>query len=114
MLRVQMAVPWLFAVCLVILTAAALLHWQRTRHWCLLTLATGSLLVALGITAMQIALRQQVLPSGTIRINTSLLWIGVRSEAAGVVVLAVGGVGAILWAMRLRQRPEQPPAPPAC
>ena len=46
---VDRLLPWLNVVCVVILLTAALLHWQRTRHWSLLTMATGWLLMAVGV-----------------------------------------------------------------
>ena len=97
--------PWLDVVCLVILLAAAFLHWQRTRHWCLLALATGSLLMAVGAIASQIAqmqLRPEKLASGAVRVDASLLTVWMWVVASGVVVAAVGGIGAIHWAVRLR------------
>jgi tetratricopeptide (TPR) repeat protein len=71
--------PWLEIVCLATLAAAAFLHWQRTRHWCLLTLAAGFLLMTVAGTAAQITQRLLrpgvVLPSGAVRFDTSLLTI---------------------------------------
>lgn len=56
----QRFMPWLTLACLAILFAAAFLHWLRTRHWCLLALATGSLVAALANIAMQITVATQI------------------------------------------------------
>ena len=97
--------PWLDVVCLVILLAAAYFHWQRTRHWCLLAMAVGSLLMALGAIAARIELRPPVkLASGAVKVDASLLTISMWVVASGVVVVAMGGIGAIHWAIRLRRR----------
>jgi hypothetical protein len=113
----MMYLPWLFAVCLAILLVAAFLHWQRTRHWCLLTLATGSLLVMAGHIAVQITgkfLRPDVvLPSGTVEFDVSLITTLTWFIVAGTVFAVVGGIGAIQWAIRLRPRRQQPPTTPA-
>jgi hypothetical protein len=93
-------IPWLEVVCLIMLLAAASLHWRRTRHWCLLALATGALLMAMGAIAMQIA---QMLASGAMSFDKSLRTIPMWVVASGVVVAAVGGVGAVHWAIRLRR-----------
>jgi len=104
---------WPLLVCVVNLFAAAFLHWQRTRHWCLLALATGSFSAALGTTALLIhrmlALEMFVktLPSGEVRIDTTLLTIGEWLIVSGLVIGTVGGIGAIRWAIRLRQRPKE-------
>lgn len=100
--------PWLDVACLIILLTAAFLHWQRTRHWCLLAMAIGSLLMALGAIAMQIDRLQWYpevkLASGAVKLNTSLLTPLMWVVASGVVVAAVGGIGAIHWAITLRRR----------
>jgi len=100
--------PWLQPVCLAIFIAAALLHWQRTRHWCLLALATGSLLVALGAIAGQMAWMYPdgQLASGAVKGNASLLTIAMWLSTCSMVVAAVGGIGAIHWAIKLRRPPE--------
>jgi hypothetical protein len=93
---------------LVILVAAALIHWHRTRHWCLLALATGSLLVALSATAMQIVVsfHMRTLTFGAVVVFDPILvlaciwWL----RAFGEVVAGVGGIGAIHWAIKLRRR----------
>jgi hypothetical protein len=106
----QRLMPWLSVVCLAILFAAAFLHWQRTRHWCLLALATGSFLLTLGATvtlAIQMQLLHvpvETLPSGAVRIDTSLLTISTCLVASGVIIGTMGGIGAIRLAIRLRQR----------
>ena len=94
--------PWLFLACAAILFAAALLHWQRTRHWCLLTLAASSLLVALGAIASIVFLTMmEALHSGAIRgLERIWEWLPVFGLAIGTV----GGIGAICWAVRLRRR----------
>lgn len=84
--------PWLNLGCVLILVAAALLHWQRTRHWCLLTMASGALLIALSAIAMRIV---------PMKANRTMLLLS--AVALGMVVVAVGGVGAIQWALRLRR-----------
>jgi len=99
MLQVMLFMPWLYAVCLVILLVAAFLHWQRTRHWCLLTLATGSFLVTAAIVGQQVLRDFVVLPSGAIQIDTSLRMIWDLLIVAGVVVAIVGGVGTTHWAI---------------
>jgi len=105
----QRLTPWLSLACLAILFAAAFLHWQRTRHWCLLALATGSLLLALGAT-VTLAIQLQVLhvpveplPSGAVRFDTSLLTMSTCLVASGVIIGTVGGIDAIQLAIRLRQ-----------
>jgi hypothetical protein len=101
--------PWLILGCGAILSAAALIHWQRSRHWCLLALAMGALLSAIGALA-QLAFRVNLsmteLPSGDIRLDTTLLSIGVWLLISGLVVGATGGIGAIHWGLRLRRRTE--------
>jgi len=97
--------PWLLPACAAILFAAALLHWQRARHWCLATLAAGSLLAALGTIATLIFRIRPVveaLPSGAIRIDTRLVTIGQWLLMAGLLIGMVGGIGAIRWALRRR------------
>ena len=72
---------WLPALTLVILFAAAFLHWRRTRHWCLLTLAIAVLLMALGDIGMQIMeslARPVKKPSGTVTLKIELMWFGCR------------------------------------
>lgn len=101
--------PWLYVACLAILVVAATLHWRRTRHWCLLALATGSLLVALANVAIQIGvdILLTLLPdSETITFGTILFDISQWFMAAGAVIAAAGGIGAIHWAIRLKQRPQ--------
>jgi hypothetical protein len=99
-------------VCVAILFAAAFLHWQRTRHWCLLALTTGSLLAALGIIAslihriLPVETLVETLPSGALRIDTTLLTVSGWLLTTGVIIGTVGGTGAIRWAIRLRQRRE--------
>jgi hypothetical protein len=100
--------PWVAVVCLGILVVAAVLHWQRTRHWCLLAMASGALLMAVCAVAsriVQMQLRPEAqLASGAVRFDTRLLasltWLAVSGE----VIAAVGGVGAIYWAISLRRR----------
>ncbi len=43
------------------------------------------------------------LATGAVRFDTTLQTIWMWVEASGVVVLAVGGIGAIHWAIRLRR-----------
>jgi C4-dicarboxylate transporter len=104
--------PWLDVVCLVILVVAALAHWQRTRHWCLLALATGSVLMAVGAIASQLVQMQlrpvEKLASGAVRFDTSLLTTLMWVVASGVVVAAVGGIGAIHLAIKLKREPTKP------
>ncbi len=105
----RLLATWLPLACMLILIAAALLHWQRTRHWCLLALAIGALLVAAGATGVQIIQPQihpEKLASGAITFNMRplLFWIGL--ETAGKAVVAVGGISAILWAIQLRRPAE--------
>ena len=99
--------PWLWLVCAAILLAAAVLHWRRTRHRCLLALAAASLLGVLGTAAglvfrMHPAVEQ--LPSGAIRIDTSLATAGEWLMISGLIIGAVGGIAAIHWALMLRRR----------
>ncbi len=115
-----MLVIWLGAIGLFILLAAAFLYWRRTRHWCLMALAIGallvvlgtipSILVGLGIVAAKIwgilfrgdAAAQIV--SGSAQAGQSLTALGTWAVFCGFVVAAVGGIGAIHWAIRLRPR----------
>ena len=98
---------WMPLLSEVILFVAAVLHWRRTRHWCLFALAIGVLLVTLGAIGMQI-MELQAHPvkhaSGMVTFKVELLplWM----EASGAVVAAVGGIGAIFWAIKLRRPPE--------
>ena len=108
----QRLMPWPSLVCLVILSAAAFLHWQRSRHWCLLALATGSLLAALGVLVTLLILMRllhvpvETLPSGAVKIDTSLHRISEWLAACGLIIGTVGGIGAICWAIKLRRRPS--------
>ena len=110
-----MLMPWLFAAGLAVLVIAAFLHWQRTRHWSLLTLSIGALLAAAGvlagkITQMLMLLRLHDVPSAeAIKHTTNLIAIWTCLLASGTVVAIVGGIGAIYWAIKLRQRREQMP-----
>jgi len=100
---------WMPLLCEVILFAAAFLHWRRTRHWCLLALAIGVLLMTLGAIGMRI-MELQAHPvkhaSGTVTFKVELLRLWMWLTASGAVVAAVGGVGAIHWAIKLRRPPE--------
>ena len=89
--------PWSQEVCLVILIAAALVHWQRTRHWCLPALATSAILVALSALANKIAWMypDHTLASGAVYGNESLLLTSVWLQVFSQVVAVVGGIGAI-------------------
>ena len=113
--------PGLSTVCVAILFVAAFLHWQRTRHWSLLVLATGSLLIGL-CTLSTLALLsgwwEALGAPGWF--FTSLVRIMPWLAACAHVIGAVGGIGAIHWAIRLRQRPTsvaantgQPQRPPS-
>jgi hypothetical protein len=100
--------PWLGPVCAIILAVAALLHWQRARHWCLLTMGAGALVAALGaitcrIVQMQLLRPMATLTSEAVKFNTSLVTIWMWVVALGAVVAAVGGIGAIHWAIALRR-----------
>lgn len=97
--------PWLQTVCLAVFIVAALLHWQRTRHWCLLALATGTLLMALGTIAGQLAWMYPdgKLASGAVKGNASLVTISMWLSTSSMVVAAAGGIGAIHWAIKLRR-----------
>jgi hypothetical protein len=95
---------WLGAICLLIFVVAAFLHWQHTRHWCLLALAIGSFLLALGAIAPRIGM--MVFPGGSVQTIHSLITIGSWAGLCGVAVWTVGGIGAIHWAIRLRRRRE--------
>ena len=109
---------WTQLVCLIILIAAAFLHWQRTRHWCLLALAIGSLLMTLGAISVEVIqeltnrTRPVTLASGAIEYKFVMrltIWWWV--EASGAAVAAVGGIGAIHWAIKLRR--HKPPTQPS-
>ena len=98
--------PWLWLVCAAILFAAAVLHWRRTRHRCLLAMAAASLLGVLGTIAGLVSRMHPVveqLPSGAIRIDTSLATAGQWLMMSGMIIGAVGGVAAIHWALTLRR-----------
>ena len=104
---------WLAAVCLLILFAAAFLYWRRTRHWCLLALTIGSFLAALGMIAQGIGqmphgdLIPPEMSPGSVQAMQSLITFGMWAVFCGFSVAAVGGVGAIHWAIRLgRRRPN--------
>lgn len=104
---VDLITPWVSLTCFAILTAAAFLHWGRTRHWCLLALATGSLLAVLAMFGMQITvtvLSGQWRDLDALGFATSVLRIWQWFMVAGVVIAAAGGIGAINWAMKLRQQ----------
>ena len=71
-------------------------------HWCLLALASGSLLLAW--YGCQATRDDEITPverlaSGALRIDTSSLRIWSWLVACGFVVIAVGGIGAIHWAI---------------
>ena len=100
---------WLPVACMIILLVAALLHWQRTRHWSLLAMAIGALLIAVGATAVQIIqpqLRPEKRASGAVAFDVRPLMFWMSLETSGAGVAAVGGIGAVLWAIKLRRRPE--------
>ncbi len=108
--------PWLTPICMFILLAAALLHWQRARHWYLVALATGAALVALSMIAERIGemplhgRTAAEIASGAVQANESLIGIGVRTLICGVAVAAVGGIGAIYRLIGLNDRAsDQPP-----
>jgi hypothetical protein len=111
--------PWLSLACSTILLGAAFLHWQRTRHWSLLALATGSLLTALNTISSLAVMHAELLggPSSFVRSLAKMLpWL----VAFGLAIAAAGGVGAIRWAIRLRHgqisvaaNTGQPQAPPS-
>jgi hypothetical protein len=114
--------PWLFLACSVILLAAAFLHWQRTRHWSLLALATGSLLTALSAVSSLALTTAWILAAldAPSRVTTFLFTIVPWLLVFGLVIAAVGGIGAIHWAIRLEQRHTslaantgQPQSPPS-
>jgi amino acid permease len=98
--------PWLGMVCFAALFAAALMHWQRTRHCCLLVLATAALLATLNAVARHIVfvLPGLILDSGTgkfdQRVLTALNWL----PLVPIAVAAFGGIGAIHWAIQLKRR----------
>jgi hypothetical protein len=105
--QVYRVVPWLSAGCGAILAVAALLHWQRTRHWCLLTMAVGAILMILAGLAMQITMMQVtpvVLPSGAMKLDARWLTVWQWLVVFGEIIVAIGGLGAIKWAIGLRQR----------
>jgi len=118
---VNRCLPSLDAVCCVILFVAAFLHWHRTRHWSLLVLATGSLVTALSAICSLVIFSTWLLtalsaPPAFIRILLAMLpWFLVF----GLVVAAIGGIGAIHWAISLREphtsaaaNTGQPQSPP--
>ena len=100
--------PWLSLACFVILFLAAFLHWRRTRHWCLLALAIGSFLAALSNLATRITLGILLIGRwhdyGAMMFVTGLLRIWPWFAVAGAAIAAVGGIGAVRWAIRLTQR----------
>jgi hypothetical protein len=101
----QRFVFWLSPAYLAILLAAAFLHWQRTRHWSLLALATGSLLLALGAISTLALLRGWLGALGApYWFVTNLVNISPWLTASAQVIAAVGGIGAIHWAIGLRKR----------
>ena len=98
-----MYLPWLYAACSLTLAIAAFLHWRRTRHWCLLVLSTGSLLVTGGLVAGQIT--HIVIFFGphtnhvaeAIEFYANLQTIFACVSGFGALLALVGGVGAIFW-----------------
>jgi hypothetical protein len=109
--------PWIYVVynfmlglhiaCLSTLLTAALLHWRRTKHWSLLAMGTGSLLMLLGGIASQIAQmrqRPQRLASGALWVDASVMAISLWIVAAGSLVATIGGIGAIRWAIQSKRR----------
>jgi hypothetical protein len=79
---------------------------DEPRHRCLLALAAASLLGVLGTIAGLVSRMHPVveqLPSGAIRIDTSLATAGEWLMMSGMIIGAVGGVAAIHWALTLRR-----------
>jgi hypothetical protein len=108
--QLALLLPWLGSACLAVFFVAAGLHWLRTRHWCLLALAVCSLLVSVGALASKLAMMfpdhpRETLPSGTVHIylNAALHEISIWLNVFGMVAGIVGGIGAILLAIRLRR-----------
>ncbi len=94
---------WLSVVCSGVLVIAAVLHWQRTRHWCLLALAAGSFLTGLGAVST-LALANGWLAIASLNVISTLVRSLTWSAVFAQVVATVGGVGAIHWAFRQRRR----------
>jgi len=97
---------WITPILFVILFAAAVIHWRRTRHWCLLALALSVLLTAGGIVARDVAMKPLIghtaeeINSGSVRMNQILFMIGGWLSICGDLAAVVGGIGAIIWAFR--------------
>ena len=70
---------WLIPIFLLILFTAAFLHWQRARHWCLLALAIGALLMALGTIAARVG--EMPLHGHTVEAIASGLVQPIRTDA---------------------------------
>jgi hypothetical protein len=91
---------------MLLLFVAALLHWRRTRHWCLLALAIAPFLVGIGNVAghvAQLPLRGHTIRemgSGSVRVSQSLMTVSQVLICCGLLVAAVGGIGAIIWALK--------------
>jgi hypothetical protein len=100
---------WLVPAFLLIFVIAAFLHWQRTRHWCLLAMAAGPLLMALGTIAARIGEMpiyghtMEEIASGSVRPVQVLMTIATWASFCGFALAAVGALGAIHWAIKLRR-----------
>jgi hypothetical protein len=94
---------WLGLICLLLFVVAAFLHWQRTRHWCLLALAIASFLAALGAIAPEIGMTST---GGSLHGSRSLIAIGALADLFSLALATVGGIGAVHWAIRLRRGRE--------
>jgi hypothetical protein len=69
-------------------------------------MATGALLVTLGGLATQITLMlltPVTLPSGAMKFESSLFTVWRWLVVSGEVIVVIGGIGAIKWAIRPRQ-----------
>ncbi len=102
----QRVVWWVVPAVMLILAVAALLHWRRTRHWCLAVLALSAFLMTLGLIAGRLG--EWPMRGATIEEIASgrrapiqwLMSLGQWFAALGFVLSGIGGIGAILLAAR--------------
>jgi hypothetical protein len=99
----QKILLWLAPICMLIWLAAAFLHWQRNRHWCLLALSIALLLGTISTLTPYISM--MIMSSGgSVQTVESLFAISHWAQLFAVLVGGVGGIGAIHWAITLRPK----------